>query len=137
MYNWTAYTFKDDSFQMSTIRRFGKSVSKLGSALTDIEHAHDSLKRKLPRDLYDQSGKLWEELENIINDIMSDAEDRLAKSRRKKRLEVEFVSRFFQEMICGDIYYYPIDNLLKQIEDWCKKTRFHPDFIMLWDLWTA
>ena len=32
-----------DSFQMSTVRRFGKSVIKLGSALSDIEHARPEL----------------------------------------------------------------------------------------------
>jgi hypothetical protein len=137
IYGWTAYTFRDYSFQMSTVKRFGKQVIKLGSAITDIENADDAVKRKLPRDLYDESGKLWEDLENIVNDIMSESEDRLAKKRRGGRLEVEFVTRFCREMIAGDIYYRPIENFVKQTDDWCKKVRFHKDFVMLWELWAV
>jgi hypothetical protein len=137
IYGWTAYTFRDDSFEMSTVKRFGKQVLKLGSAMTDIENADDSVKRKLPRPLYDESGRLWEDLENIVNDIMSESEDRLAKKRRGGRLEVEFVTRFCREMIAGDKYYRPIEKWLKQTDDWCKKVRFHKDFVMLWELWAV
>ena len=137
IYGWTAYTFKDDSFEMSTVRRFGKQVMKLGSAMTDIENADDSIKRQLPRPLYDESGRLWEELENIVNDIMSESEDRLAKKRRGGRLEVEFVTRFLREMIAGDKYYRPIERWLKQTDDWCKKVRFHKAFVLLWELWAV
>jgi hypothetical protein len=137
IYGWTAYTFRDDSFEMSTVKRFGKQVMKLGSAMTDIENADDSAKRKLPRPLYDESGRLWENLENIVNDIMAESEDRLAKKRRGGRLEVEFVTKFCREMIAGDKYYRPIETWLKQTDDWCKKVRFHKDFVMLWDLWAV
>jgi len=137
MYGWTAYTFRDDSFEMSTVKRFGKQVMKLGSAMTDIENADDPVKRKLPRPLYDESGRLWENLENIVNDIMAESEDRLAKRRRGGRLEVEFVTRFCREMIAGDKYYRPIETWLKQTDDWCKKVRFHKNFVMLWDLWAV
>jgi hypothetical protein len=137
IYGWTAYTFRDESFEMSTVKRFGKQVMKLGSAMTDIENADDPVKRKLPRPLYDESGRLWEDLENIVNDIMAESEDRLAKKRRGGRLEVEFVTRFCKEMIAGDKYYRPIERWLKQTDDWCKKVRFHKDFVLLWDLWAV
>jgi hypothetical protein len=137
IYGWTAYTFRDESFEMSTVKRFGKQVMKLGSAMTDIENADDSVKRKLPRPLYDESGRLWEDLENIVNDIMAESEDRLAKKRRGGRLEVEFVTRFCKEMIAGDKYYRPIERWLKQTDDWCKKVRFHKNFVLLWDLWAV
>ena len=137
IYGWTAYTFRDDSFEMSTVKRFGKQVMKIGSAMTDIENADDSVKRKLPRALYDESGRLWENLENIVNDIMAESEDRLAKRRRGGRLEVEFVTRFCREMIAGDKYYRPIETWLKQTDDWCRKVRFHKNFVMLWDLWAV
>ena len=135
IYGWTAYTFRGESFEMSTVKRFGKQVMKLGSAMTDIENADDSVKRKLPRPLYDESGRLWENLENIVNDIMAESEDRLATKRRGARLEVEFVTKFCREMIAGDKYYRPIETWLKQTDDWCKRVRFHKDFVMLWDLW--
>ncbi|KAN0112607.1 hypothetical protein V8E51_005558 [Hyaloscypha variabilis] len=137
IYGWTAYNFRDDSFEMSTVKRFGKQVIKLGSAMTDIENADDSVKRKLPRPLYDESGRLWENLENIVNDIMAESEVRLAKKRRGGRLEVEFVTRFCREIIAGDKYYRPIETWLKQTDDWCRKVRFHKDFVMLWDLWAV
>ncbi|KAE9375795.1 hypothetical protein N431DRAFT_437288 [Stipitochalara longipes BDJ] len=137
IYGWTAYTFRDDSFEMSTVKRFGKQVTRLGSAMTDIENADDSVKRKLPRSLYDESGRLWETLENIVNDIMAESEDRLVKKRRGGRLEAEFVTRFCREIIAGDKYYRPIETWLKQTDDWCRKVRFHKDFVMLWDLWAV
>lgn len=137
IFGWTAYIFRDDSFEMSTIKRFGKQVIKLGSAMTDIENADYSVKRKIPRPLYDESGRLWAELENIVNDIMSESEDRLAKKRRGGRLETEFVTRFCKEMIAGDKFYRPIETWLKQTDDWCKKVRFHKDFVLLWDLWAV
>jgi hypothetical protein len=137
IYGWTAYTFRGESFEMSTVKRFGKQVMKLGSAMTDIENADDSVKRKLPRPLYDESGRLWENLENIVNDIMAESEDRLATKRRGARLEVEFVTKFCREMIAGDKYYRPIETWLKQTDDWCKRVRFHKDFVMLWDLWAV
>ncbi|KAH9220722.1 hypothetical protein DL95DRAFT_382648 [Leptodontidium sp. 2 PMI_412] len=137
IYNWTAYTFKDNSYQMNAVRRLGKTVVKLGSALSDIEHAKPAVKAKLPRDLYDESGVLWADLENIINDIMSEAEDRLEASKQGGRLEVEFVSRFSHELIAGNKYYRPIEKFLKKTEAWCKKARFHPEFIMLWELWES
>jgi hypothetical protein len=137
IYNWTAYNFRDDSFQMSTVKRFGKAVIKLGSALTDIEHASPKVKSSLPKDLYDQSETLWAELENVINDIMSEAEKRLDRSKRGRRLEVEFVSRFFHEMVAGQKYHQAIDKFLKEAEEWCKIVRFHDDFIMLWDTWKS
>jgi hypothetical protein len=137
IYNWTAYAFRDDSFQMSTVRRFGKTVIKLGSALTDIEHASPQVKSSLPKDLYDQSGTLWAELEDVINDIMSEAEKRLDRSKKGGRLEVEFVSRFFHEMVAGQKYHQAIDKFLKEAEEWCKIVRFHDDFIMLWDTWES
>lgn len=59
IYNWTAYKSTDSSFQMSTVRRFGKTVIKLGFALSAIENAKPEVKSTLPRDLYDQSGVLW------------------------------------------------------------------------------
>lgn len=136
MYNWTAYTFKDDSYQMSTMRKFGKTLTKLGSALTDIEHAEPKTKFRLPKDIYDQSGNLWAELENIINDIMSDAEVRLKRKDRRGRLEVAFVTRFCHEMIAGREFHAIIDLWLKRTEEWCKLVRFHPQFFMLWELWT-
>jgi hypothetical protein len=137
IFGWTAYTFRDESFEMSTMKRFGKHVIKLGSAMTDIENADYSAKRKIPRPLYDESGRLWAELENIVNDIMSESEDRLAKKRRGGRLEAEFVTRFCKEMIAGDKYYRPIERWLKQTDDWCKKVRFHKDFVLLWNLWAV
>jgi hypothetical protein len=137
IYGWTAYTFRDESFEMSTVKRFGKQVMKLGSAMTDIENADDSVKRKLPRPLYDESGRLWENIENIVNDIMAESEDRLATKRRGARLEVEFVTKFCREMIAGDKYYRPIETWLKQTDDWCKRVRLHKDFVMLWDLWAV
>jgi len=137
IYGWTAYTFRDDSFEMSTVKRFGKQVMKLGAAMTDIDKVDDSVKRKLPRDLYDKSGSLWENLENIVNDIMSEAEDRLAKKRQGGRLEVEFVKKFTREMIAGDVYYRPIEMFVQQTDAWCKKVRFHKDFLMLWKLWAS
>ena len=137
IYGWTAYTFRGESFEMSTVKRFGKQVMKLGSAMTDIENADDSVKQKLPRPLYDESGRLWENLENIVNDIMAESEDRLATKRRGARLEVEFVTKFCREMIAGDKYYRPIETWLKQTDDWCKRVRFHKDFVMLWDLWAV
>ena len=137
IYGWTAYTFRDNSFEMSTVKRFGKQVMKLGAATTDIDKADLSVKRKLPRDLYDESARLWEDLENIVNDIMSEAEDRLAKKRQGGRLEVEFVKKFTREMIAGDVYYRPIEKFVQQTDAWCKKVRFHRDFLMLWELWAS
>jgi hypothetical protein len=137
IFGWTAYVFRDESFEMSTIKRFGKQVIKLGSAMTDIENADYSVKVKIPRPLYDESGRLWAELENIVNDIMSESEDRLAKKRRGGRLEAEFVTRFCKEMIAGDKYYRPIERWLKQTDEWCTKVRFHKDFVLLWDLWAV
>ncbi|KAK0117219.1 hypothetical protein ONS96_013053 [Cadophora gregata f. sp. sojae] len=136
-YNWTAYTFKDDSYQMNAVRRFGKTVVKLGSALSDIEHAKPAIKASLPKDLYDESGVLWADLENIINDIMSEAEDRLDASKKGGRLEVEFVSRFCHELIAGRKSYHSIEKFRNKTESWCKRARFHPDFIMLWELWES
>ncbi len=137
IFGWTAYIFRDESFEMSTIKRFGKQVIKLGSAMTDIENADYSVQRKIPRPLYDESGRLWAELENIVNDIMSESEDRLAKKRRGGRLEAEFVIRFCKEMIAGDKFYRPIERWLMRTDDWCRKVRFHEDFVLLWDLWAV
>lgn len=60
-----------------TVRKFGKSVPELGSALTDIEYVEAEVKTKSPKELYDRSGALWVELENTINDMTSGAEIRL------------------------------------------------------------
>ena len=135
IYNWTTYTFRDSSYHMNAVQRFGTTVVKLGSALSDIEHAKPAIKANLPKDLYDESGALWADLENILNDIMSEAEDRLEASKKGGRLEVFFVNQFCHELIAGKRYYQPIDRFLKKTEAWCKKARFHPDFIMLWELW--
>ncbi|KAL2073591.1 hypothetical protein VTL71DRAFT_10917 [Oculimacula yallundae] len=137
IYNWTSYTFKDDSYQMNAVRRFGETVVKIGSALSDIEHAMPAAKARLPRDLYDESGVLWADLENFINDIMSEAEDRLGASKHGGRLEVAFVRRFVHELIAGKKYHRTIEKFLKRTEAWCKEARFHPDFIMLWELWAS
>jgi len=137
IYNWTTYTFRDSSYHMNAVQRFGTTVVKLGSALSDIEHAKPSVKANLPKDLYDESGALWADLENILNDIMSEAEDRLEASKKGGRLEVYFVNQFCHELISGKRFYQQIDRFLKKTEAWCKKARFHPDFIMLWELWES
>ncbi|CAL3973569.1 unnamed protein product [Diplocarpon coronariae] len=134
IYNWTTYTFKDDSYQMNTVKRFGGKVIKLGSALSDMEHAKLPIKKNIPRDISDVGFALWAELENIINDIMTLAEDRLQASKKGGRLEVEFVRRFCHEMIAGNEFYRPIDDFLKQTEVWCKKARLHPDLALAWEL---
>ena len=95
------------------------------------------MKANLPKDLYDESGALWADLENILNDIMSEAEDRLEASKKGGRLEVYFVNQFCHELISGKRFYQQIDRFLKKTEAWCKKARFHPDFIMLWELWES
>lgn len=92
------------------------------------------------RDPHDKSGELWADLENIINDIMAEAEDRLTRKKQRVktvRVEVEFVTLFCREMIAGDRYYRPLEKFMQQADEWCKRVRFHKDFVMLWKLWGA
>jgi hypothetical protein len=118
---------------MNAVRRFGTTVIKLGSVLTDIKPAGSKAKSSLPKDLYDRSRVLWAELEDVINDITSEAEKRLDRSKRGGRPEIEPVRRSRHETIAGQKYYHDIDKFLKGAEEWCKVVRFHPDFIMLWE----
>jgi hypothetical protein len=132
---WAALEFGEESFQMTTIRKFGDTVRKLGAAVSDIDNATIDQKHVLPRDLYDLgTDTIWKQLEDVLKDIMSQAQMKLSWASRNSRLEEEFVKHLWANHIIGAPHHMALSRFQLEAEDWIKKVRLHPAFAILWTI---
>jgi hypothetical protein len=132
---WAALEFGEESFQMNIIKKFGDTVRKLGAAVSDIDNATVDQKHVLPRDLYDLgTDTIWKQLEDVLKDIMSQAQLKLSWASRNSRLEEEFVKHLWANHIIGAPHHTALSQFQSQAEDWIKRVRLHPAFAILWTI---
>jgi hypothetical protein len=77
---------------------------------------------------------IWKQLENVLKDIMSEAQIKRSWASRNSRLEEEFVKHLWANHIIGAPHHLALAQFQQQAEDWIKTVKLHPSFARLWEI---